>query len=73
MEKWKIPILQLQDWDSGCDFAINAASKWGNGEMENPNLACAQSCRNRGKPNFRRTTYIYRIRAAYIEPERQLA
>jgi hypothetical protein len=41
MGKWKTPILELQDWDSGCDFAINAPSKWENGKMENPNLAAA--------------------------------
>jgi hypothetical protein len=26
MEKWKIPILQLQHWDPSSDFAINASS-----------------------------------------------
>jgi hypothetical protein len=43
MEKLEIPILQLQDWDSSCDFAINAPSKCENGKMENPNLAAARS------------------------------
>jgi hypothetical protein len=35
MEKWKIPISQLRDWDSSCDFAINASSKWKNGKWTN--------------------------------------
>jgi hypothetical protein len=35
MEKWKIPIPQLRDWDPGCDFAINAPSKWKNGKWKN--------------------------------------